>query len=409
MSARHLLRSSTLPAALGSMVSLAAQALMALFLLGLFEPQAVGVFSLVAQTAFSWATLALAQSPVSLLANQHLPALAAARQAWGTSLRRWVWLLPAAGLALAWSGQPLHTLLVLLAWSTAIALTQMGWLLAQSLTLRLHAPVSIALVRLLPSVLAAALAGAGAIGLDWRDSGTLTAAALAGYAAGALWLWPLLQAPRPSGTDSTPTAPTTHASGDLRSERLKFTHTLSDVLVATALAAHWTSVYGATQAGCLLILLRVMGFVPALVSTAWAQVVMSRPGAQRPSSWLAALAGGLGVLLLGGAVHVALQAGWLSPAWSALRIYVWPLALWQVAACLIAAVSHRPFRQGRARAYTLQCIGMNAVQALLLVLPPWLGWDLPNHLWALAGFLCMALSLQTLWAARLSPHTGVAA
>ena len=63
---------ATAPAALGSLVSLAAQGVFALFLLKLFDAQAVGIFSVASQIAFCWATLALAQSPVSLLANhQH--------------------------------------------------------------------------------------------------------------------------------------------------------------------------------------------------------------------------------------------------------------------------------------------------------------------------------------------------
>lgn len=400
MSAATFLRRGSLPAALGSLVSLGAQALMALFLLGLFEPQAVGVFSLIAQTAFGWATLALAQSPVSLLANQHLPPLPAARRALRMSLRRWGWLLPAAALALGWSGQPVAGLVSTMAWTAAIALTQMGWLMAQSLTLRIHSPLSIALVRLLPPMLAALLVAVGAVWLERRDSSTLAAAALAGYAAGALWLVPVARA-----QDTDAASAVAPGAGDPRSERLKFIHTLSDVLVSTALAAHWSLVYGAAQAGCLLILLRVMGFVPALVSSAWAQVVMSRPEAQRPSSWLAALTGAGCVAVAALMVRLALHAGWLAPSWSSLGLYVWPLALWQAAACLIAAASHRPFRHGRARAYTLQCIAMNGVQALLLVLPPWLGWGLQSHLWALAGFLCIALSLQALWSARLPSST----
>ena len=400
MSAATFLRRGSLPAALGSLVSLGAQALMALFLLGLFEPQAVGVFSLIAQTAFGWATLALAQSPVSLLANQHLPPLPAAGRALRMSLRRWGWLLPAAALALGWSGQPVAGLASTMAWTAAIALTQMGWLMAQSLTLRIHSPLSIALVRLLPPMLAALLVAVGAVWLERRDSSTLASAALAGYAAGALWLVPVARA-----QDTDAASAVAPGAGDPRSERLKFIHTLSDVLVSTALAAHWSLVYGAAQAGCLLILLRVMGFVPALVSSAWAQVVMSRPEAQRPSSWLAALTGAGCVAVAALMVRLALHAGWLAPSWSSLGLYVWPLALWQAAACLIAAASHRPFRHGRARAYTLQCIAMNGVQALLLVLPPWLGWGLQSHLWALAGFLCIALSLQALWSARLPSST----
>ncbi|MFM8863748.1 MAG: hypothetical protein ACKOFG_02285 [Limnohabitans sp.] len=199
MSAGGWLRSGSGPAARGSLVSLAAQAAMALFLLGLFEPQAVGVFSVVAQIAFGWATLALAQSPLSLLANQHLAALPAARQAWRSSLRRWCWLLPAAALAAWWSGASVPattgapTWALLLAWAAATALVQMAWLLAQSLSLRLPGAGAVAAVRMVPPLLAAALAAGAALALDWRSSSALTSAALAGYAVGALWLLPALR------------------------------------------------------------------------------------------------------------------------------------------------------------------------------------------------------------------------
>ena len=377
---------------------------MALFLLGLFEPHAVGVFSVVAQIAFGWATLALAQSPLSLLANQHLPPLPAARQAWRSSLRRWFWLVPVAVVAVWWSdqsapaGEAAPGWAAALAWAAAIALTQMGWLLAQSLTLRLYAPLSVAAVRMLPPVIAATFAAALALALDWRSSSALTTAALAGYAVGALWLLPAL---RSHEVLAHPEAAPTPA-GDPRSDRLKFVHTLSDVLVATALATHWTAVYGAAQAGCLLILLRVMGFIPALVSTAWAQVVLSRPQAQRPSSVVAAIAGSAAVAAVALLTDLALQAGWLSQRWSGLQDYLWPLALWQAAASVMAAASHRPFQHGHAVSYTRQCLVMNAVQALLVLVPPVLGWPMQTHLWTLACFLCASLFLQAIWAARLN-------
>lgn len=401
MSARGFLAGAAAPAALGSLVSLAAQALMALFLLRLFEPAAVGVFSLVAQTAFGWATLALAQSPLSLLANQHLSAVPAARAAWRASLRRWLWLAPLALLALAWAGArpgATHTdnWPTLGLWAAATALAQMGWLLAQSLALRVQTPTAIAAVRMAPPVLAAGLAGLGAWWLPAPGSALLLGAALCGYAAGALWLRPLWQ-PTPEAALPTDSS----AAGDARSERLKLLHSASDVLIATALAAHWAALYGAAQAGCLLVLLRVLGFVPALVGSAWAQVVLSRPQARRPSSLLAALAGALGVAALAAAVALALQQGWLAPSWQALHTYLLPLALWQIAASLTAAASHRPFQHGRARTYTWQCLGINAVQALCLLLPPLWGWGLAAQLWALSTWLTLTLTAQALWSARL--------
>ena len=101
MSLETFWRRGAAPAALGSLGSLLSQAAMALFLLGLFEPAAVGLYSVVAQVSFGWATLALAQSPLSLLANQHLSALHAGRQAWRQSAQRWLWLTPLALLPAA--------------------------------------------------------------------------------------------------------------------------------------------------------------------------------------------------------------------------------------------------------------------------------------------------------------------
>lgn len=397
MSATPLLRSGTLPAAIGSLASLAAQVAMALFLLGLFAPQTVGEFSVISQVAFGWATLALAQSQISLLANQHLPALPAARSAWQTGLQRALWLSPAAALALWWSGSGWPAVAMALLWSAGMAGTQMAWLLAQSLTLRQHQPASIALVRMVPPTLAASLVALGTLLLDWRESTTLIAAALAGYAAGALWLLPALRCP-----DEMPMPHTGDTSaGDVRSERLKFLHTLSDVAVATLLASHWSGVYGAAQAGCLLVLLRVMGFIPALVSTAWAQVVLSRPLAQRPSSALAATAGAAAVALTSMLASAALQAGWLSDQWADLQQYLLPVAFWQGSASVMAAVSHHPFARGRAHAYTQQCLAMNALQALLLLCPPLLGLDLGIHLWLLCSVMALLLLGQAWWAAML--------
>lgn len=404
MSRRSVLSSGTAPAALGSLIALAAQALMALFLLHLFEPTAVGVYSLVAQTAFGWATLALAQSPLSLLANQHHNALHTARQAWRLSLRRWLWLSPLAALALAWAGLHRDSQMawpMLWPWAAATALAQMGWLLAQSLSLRVQSPASIAMVRLVPPVLAALLVGLGAGWLSPWGSTLLLGAALAGYWVGALWLHPLWSHKHAEDPPDSPPAPETRPRGDARSEGLKLLHSASDVLVATALAVHWAALYGAAQAGCLLVLLRVFGFVPALVGSAWAQVVLSRPDAQRPSSMWAAASGVAGITGLAALTWLALAHDWLTSGWHALEAYVWPLALWQMAASLMAAASHRPFQHGQARVFTWQCLGINALQAGLLLLPPLWSWGQTSHLWGLSLGLTLALSAQALWSARL--------
>ncbi|UUZ65754.1 hypothetical protein LP417_16010 [Polaromonas sp. P1-6] len=67
------------PIALASIVSLGAQVLFSLVMLRLFAPQAVGEFSVISQIAFFWMTLALAQSPLKLLADVHRPPIQAVR------------------------------------------------------------------------------------------------------------------------------------------------------------------------------------------------------------------------------------------------------------------------------------------------------------------------------------------
>jgi hypothetical protein len=130
-------------------------------------------------------------------------------------------------------------------------------------------------------------------------------------------------------------------------------------------------------------------------------VVLSRPAQQRPPSWLAALAAVAALLTLCLLVQFSLARGWLASDWQGLLPLLWPLLLWQAAASLMAAVSHRPFRFGRARAYSWQCLGINVLQALLIVLPPLCAWSMTAHLWGLSAGLALALGLQALWAARL--------
>ncbi|MGV0961287.1 MAG: hypothetical protein ACOYB1_15780 [Limnohabitans sp.] len=414
---------ATAPAAIGSLVSLAAQGVLAVFLLKLFDAHAVGVFSVVSQIAFCWATLALAQSPVSLLANhQHEPRCAAA-VAWRQSMRRMLWLAPLMALALYWSQSHGSALkpgptpaaaqgfvlpegwIALAGWVSLIAITQMSWLLAQSLTLRTQGPRAIALVRLVPPVLAALLAWVGAQGLGATQATTLLLASLLGYSAGMLWMAPAARKRRDRQTllasVEQPVLPHSPPS-DARSTQLKMLHTLTDVLCSTVLAIQWQSLYGPAQAGYLLVLLRVFGFVPALVHTAWAQALISRPHEQKLSPlWVASAASAL-IALLVLSLEAALHWQWLEPSWQNLWPYVWPLALWQMAACLSAAHAHLPFWQGRTRQFSHQSMAINAIMVSLLLIKPSLAITATTHLQWLSGFMVLALSLQALYFSRQS-------
>jgi hypothetical protein len=180
-------------------------------------------------------------------------------------------------------------------------------------------------------------------------------------------------------------------------------HTLTDVLCSTALAIQWSSLYGPAQAAYLLVLLRVFGFVPALVHTAWAQALISRPREQSISPLWVALSASAIIGLLGLTLEAALHWQWLAPSWKNLQVYVWPLALWQMAACLSAACAHLPFWQGRTRSFSLQSMAINTTVVALLFLAPNLELSSAELLRWVSGFMVLGLSLQTLYFWRQKP------
>ena len=161
-----LLRAS-IPVALGSAVSLGAQVLFSLVTLWLFAPDAVGQFSVISQIAFFWMTLALAQSPLKLLADVNLPAVQALRAALRGSLLRLALLLPVVWLSVQFSG--LQNANQVLGWAALLAILQLAWYLAQPLTLRLGSRRSTALVRALPPVVA--VLTASLVGALWPPQG----------------------------------------------------------------------------------------------------------------------------------------------------------------------------------------------------------------------------------------------
>jgi uncharacterized membrane protein YqaE (UPF0057 family) len=264
--------------ALASLVAFATQVAFALLMLRLFTPQEVGEFSVISQIGFFWMTLALAQSNLSLLANQRVPAPMAARQAWRASALRGLALLPVAALAVWFSQLSMWPALL---WALLLASCQMTWMLAQSLTLRVGSAWQQALVRVLPPATAAACALTAALlgaSLNW-DGSVLLVAALLGYAVGAAWLVPALRARGEQASDGVHSHASSSADqqSDPRSAALRMAHTLVDALLATAIIVVWQRLYGAEETGWMSALLRVLGFVPAVVHMAWAQVALARP------------------------------------------------------------------------------------------------------------------------------------
>ena len=452
--------------AFASMAAFGTQVVFALLMLRLFSPQAVGEFSLLSQIGFFWMTLALAQAPLSLLANAGVPAHQALRAAWRGSLLRGVWLLPVAALAVWLSG--LATLSALV-WVLLLAASQMAWTLAQSFTLRVGTRWQQAAVRVVPPLTAALTALCGA----WLDASgaTLVASAVLGYAVGAVWLLPAWRpaqviAPSDAFTPSGPLEPATdphHAitrssekdgaqaqaythlasqpenfvtQSDPRSARLRFAHTLCDALLATSVVVVWQRLYGAQDTGWLTALLRVLGFVPALVHMAWAQVVLAQGEATPPThttalgaaspgvlpgvaadapqphtrarhaprmAWLLGLGAAACVAALTGVCALALDWEWLDARWSGVLAYLLPVAVWQAAACVLAAFSHRPFQTQAAVRYSWACIALTAFQALVLWWPVVISTsiDATQHITAFASVSGLGLLALSVWLARL--------
>jgi uncharacterized membrane protein YqaE (UPF0057 family) len=394
--------------ALSSAVAFATQVAFALLMMQLFTPQEVGEFSVISQIGFFWMTLALAQAQLGLLANQHLPAHIAAQHAWRASALRGLALLPIAGLAVWFSQLALWPALL---WALLLAFCQMGWMLAQSFTLRAGSAWAQAAVRVLPPLTAAVTAlGAALLGAAASGSApTLVLSALLGYAMGAAWLVPALREHAGHARHAEP-ATTTTSTQDNRSASLRMAHTLADALLATAIIVVWQRLYGTEETGWMSALLRVLGFLPAVVHMAWAQVALAQ-GQQsedsKPKTWVHSWGLGLAafacVVALGLSCAVALQLQWLDPRWRGVETYLAPLVLWQGSACLSAAFSHRPFQTQSASTYSWACMALGTVQAAVLLMP--IGLTQPiaaeQHMAAFALVSSLGLLGMTIWMSRL--------
>jgi uncharacterized membrane protein YqaE (UPF0057 family) len=392
--------------ALSSAMAFATQVAFALLMLRLFTPQEVGEFSVISQIGFFWMTLALAQSQLSLLANQHMHAHAAAQHAWRASALRGLALLPVAALAVWFSQLAMWSTLL---WALLLAFCQMGWMLAQSFTLREGSAWQQAAVRVLPPVTAAATAlTAALVGASVGWSGpTLVVSALLGYAVGAAWLVPALRTRLEN--ISRVTSATNPNQSDPRSATLRMAHTLIDALLATAIIVVWQRMYGAEETGWMSALLRVLGFLPAVVHMAWAQVALAKGQhtdsriSAMVSPWWLGLAAFAGVIVLGLSCAVALYQEWLDPRWSGVWPYIAPLVLWQGSACLSAAFSHRPFQTQSANSYSWACIVLGVLQSVVLLVPTGLAQpiDATQHMAAFGLVSGLGLLGLTVWMARL--------
>jgi hypothetical protein len=146
-------------------------------------------------------------------------------------------------------------------------------------------------------------------------------------------------------------------------------HSFIDALLATALLVIWQRQFGSQETGWLAAPLRVMGFIPAVIHMAWAQVLLAQHRHSRMNPALVGLAGFSFVALIGASCLLALNMGLISHDWNGVKTYLWMLVMWQGCACLTAAYSHRPFQTQESISYSLTCIAISIAQFLVLVIP----------------------------------------
>jgi hypothetical protein len=358
--------------ALSSALAFALQIALALLMLRYFSPEEVGTFSVISQIGFFWTTLALAQAPLRLLANHGVSVLEEARLAWIACMKRFIWLFPIAAFAVWLSGMSFVSTLI---WALSLSMCQLTWMIAQSMRLRMAGGWVIAWIRILPPLIAFFVTSL-AIYFQWSGL-VLLSAALLGYAIGAAWLFQAFLINTHSNFCDISVVSDTEGSTvsgisittDDRPPALRIAHSLVDALLATVIVVMWQRVFGAQETGWMAAPLRMMGFVPAFVHMAWAQVVLAQPRHNYTNPLWVGLGGAAGVAFLGICCVVALETGWLGEEWQGVRPYLMPLALWQGSACLAAAFSHLPFQAYKARKYSWFCIAAGLTQGFILLLP----------------------------------------
>lgn len=370
------------PLAIANIAAFAIQGLFALLLLGLFEPSQVATFLVISQIAFFWHNLAMAQSNTTLLANAYKDLRRATRSVTTKSIARLLLLLPLASLALFLSGlqSSEQRLIHLVAWTIAIALLQMCWYIVQAYTLRCGTGRQSAIIRVLPPLTAATLAIAGKL-QGWPIPVLLFSTAV-GFGTGAIWLLDVWRKNSVAGHH----APHSRKQHDDRSSTLKIAYTFVDGLFFTGLSVYWQKNYGSDHAAWLLTLMRLLGFIPALVHTSWQQVILAAPEQKNIRSIWIALASSLIVLLVGVSIYLLSQSSLLPSHWQGLQLYVLPVVLWQTGACFSITYTHMVFSKRKANLFSTLVIAAQAVGLLILIAPTLFTEPLPapQHFLALS-------------------------
>lgn len=388
------------------------QAIFALFMLHLFSPLEIGEYSVISQISAFWMVIALAQTPLSMLANKSASASQAAIKSWTGSLYRALLIYPIIFIALYYCELSFWPSIL---WASLITFFQITWLLTQSYTLQSGTEFQQALVRILPPLSALTLSVFGAYLRDkfgW-DGPTLIVSAIIGYAIGAIWfvrVFTTSKTQEKNHLDAELASP----QADNRSAILRMLHSFTDALLITLIATTWHRLYGPIETGLMMAILRVLSFLPVLVWSAWTQILMTRPTENSNirifrfniNPWSIGAIATACILMISTACAFAVNNQILNTNWQGILPYIIPVSIWQAATCFSAAFSHRPFQTQKSRLYSWICIGLNIIQILALITP--FAAALPlgklNHIYLFCGIASLSAISLTAWLSKLKSN-----
>lgn len=405
--ARFRRKSQTL--AIANIFAFGIQALFALFMLHLFSPLEIGEYSVISQISAFWMVIALAQTPLRMLANKSASVSQAAISSWSGSLYRALILYPVIFIALYFSELSFWPSIL---WASLITFFQITWLLTQSYVLQTGTELQQALVRTLPPLSALMLSALGAYfrdEFDWQGP-TLIVSAIIGYAIGAIWFIRVFTT-RTIKNENQSEINTPRDDADNRSATLRMLHSFTDALLITLIATTWHRLYGPIETGLMMAILRVLSFLPVLVWSAWTQILITRPIENSSvkvfnfniNPWIVGIIATACILIISMACTFAVKEQILNSNWQGILPYIIPLSIWQATTCFAAAFSHRPFQTQRSTLYSWLCIGLNIIQILALISPFAVDFtfDKVNHIYFFCGTASLAAILLTAWLSTL--------
>lgn len=395
--------------AISTIFAFGLQGFFALYIMHLFSPSEIGEFSVISQISAFWMVIALAQTPIILLANKSASLSQATVKSWSDSLYRAILLYPLIIIALYYSDLSLWPAIL---WASLITFFQMTWILTQSYMLVSGSGLNQALVRTLPPFSALIFS---ALGVYFRSKfdlqvSIIIVSAIIGYAIGAIWFFGVLANQINEDVNYLDINSKTE-NADKRSVTIRILHSLTDALLITLIATTWHRLYGAIETGLMMAILRVLSFMPLLVWSAWTQILIGRP-IKNPnvklfnfniSPWLVGAAASAFLLIICIVAEIAVNKQFLNPNWDGILDYITPLSIWQGASCFSTAFSHRPFQTQRTTLFSWLCIACNVIQMCVLILPFAFdfSFDKVDHIYIFCSTASLAAISMTVWLSRL--------